>query len=177
MMVVTAVVGLSFAGIARADEPAKEAPKGQSIDFRKLKEWMPTELNGLKRSECNGERNKVGEISISQCSATFKKDDNDGSPRIQVQVMDYSNLDMAKGLSAAWTLTEIDKESDDGFEKTVKVKGSPGFLRWQKEAKHGEVQLLVKDRYIVTVQTDNVPSEQVIKVAEALALDKLGELK
>lgn len=177
------LAGLIFADVARAaDEPAKRddaaAPaKAQSIDFRKLKEWMPTELNGLKRTECNGERNKINDMSITQCSATFKKEDKEGAPEIQVQIIDYSNAEFAKGLSAAWTAVEIDKESDDGFEKTLKVKGQPAMLRWQKENKHGEVQVLVGSRYIVTVTTENLPAEQVSKVAEGLALDKLADLK
>lgn len=178
-MMLAAVVFAGMAGATRAQEKKDDAaaPKTESVDFRKLKELMPAELNGLKRSSCNGEKNKIGEISISQVTASFKKDDNDGSPRIEVQVMDYSNWDMAKGLAAAWTAVEIDKDSDDGFEKTVKVKDNPGFLTWQKDGKHGQVQMLVGKRYIVTVQTDNIPSDQVIKVAEALPLDKLAALK
>jgi hypothetical protein len=173
------VVGVGVAGVARADEPAKteEAAKGQSIDFRKIKEWMPAELNGLKRSECNGERNKVGEMSVTQVTAEFKKGDDEGSPHIQVQVLDYNNLEFSKAAAAAWTLIEVDKESDGGFEKTLKIKGSPALLKWEKEQKHGNVSILVGGRYIVTVNTDNVPSEQVIKVAEGLALEKLAELK
>jgi hypothetical protein len=166
----------AFLGVARAEDK-KEAPKADSIDFHKLKDLMPAELNGLKRSECNGERNRIGEMSISQVTATYKKGDDDGAPKIEVQVIDYSNLEMAKGMAAAWTTIEIDKESDSGFEKTVKVASNPGFLTWQKEGKHGQVQLLVGSRYVVSVQTDNIPSEQVIKVAEALPLDKLAALK
>ena len=70
-----------------------------------------------------------------------------------------------------------DKESDDGFQKTIKVAGNPGFETWKKDGKHGEVQLLVGKRFIVTVQTYNLPVEQVIKVVEALPLDKLAALK
>src|SRR5205085_1673362 len=124
------------------------------IDFRKIKEIIPTELNGLKRSECNGEKNKIGEISISQVNATFKKGEGENNPQIQLTVIDYSNTEMAKGLSAAWTTVEIDKESDDGFEKTIKVKNNPGFLTWQKDGKHGQLQLLVGQRLLVTMQTE-----------------------
>jgi hypothetical protein len=138
---------------------------------------MPAELNGLKRSECKGEKNKVAEMSISQVTAKFKKGDEDGAPEIEVQVIDYSNVQMAEGLSAAWTALEIDKESDSGFEKTVKVAGNPGFLTWKKDDKHGQLQLLVGKRFILSLQTHNLPLEQVLKIAEALALDKLAALK
>jgi len=173
------IVGL--VGLVRAEDNADgkkaDAPKTEAVDFRKLKELVPAELSGMKRSSCNGERNKVGEMSISQVTASFKKDDNDGSPKVELTVIDYSNLEMAKGMAAAWTTIEIDKDSDDGFEKTVKVKGNPGFFTWRKDGKRGEVQLMVGQRYIMTVQTDNIASDDVIKTVEALPLDKLAALK
>ena len=171
-----ALVLAGFIGMARAEDQ-KEAPKTESVDFRKLKELMPAELKGFKRSEISGEKNKVAEMSISQVTAKFKGGHADDSPRIEVQIMDYSSLEMAQGLSAAWTTLEIDKESDDGFEKTIKVAGNPGMETWRKEGKRGEVQLLVGKRYILSVQTYNVPADQVIKVVEALPLDKLAALK
>jgi hypothetical protein len=170
------VLAAGLIGVGRAED-RKDAPKTEAVDFRKLKELMPAELNGLKRTECNGERNKIGDLSISQVTATYKKGDDDGAPRIEVQVMDYSNIEMAKGMATAWSTVEIDKESDSGFEKTIKIKDNPGFLTWQKDGKHGQVQLLVGGRYVVNVQTDNIASEQVVKVAEGLPLDKLAALK
>jgi hypothetical protein len=170
------LLAVGVIGVARAEDK-KEAPKTETVDFRKLKEIMPTELNGLKRSECNGERNKIGELSISQVNATFKKGDDEKAPKVDVQVIDYSNPEMAKGMSAAWSTVEIDKESDDGFEKTVKIKGNPGFLSWQKNGNHGQVNMLVGGRYVVSMSTENVASGDVIKMAEALPLDKLAALK
>jgi hypothetical protein len=170
-----ALVLASLVGIVRADD--KDAPKTDAVDFRKLKELMPAELNGLKRSDISGEKNKAGNMSISHMTAKFKGGDANDSPVIQVEILDYSNMEMAKGLSAAWTALEIDKESDAGFDKTIKVAGNPGLETWRKEPKHGEVQLLVGQRYIVSVKTDNIPAEQVIKVVEALPLDKLAALK
>jgi hypothetical protein len=181
----TAVAALTLSiGFAAAVPPAraedkKDAPKAaESVDFRKLKELMPAELGGLKRTSNNGEKNKIGELSITQVSANYGKDDDEGkAPRIEVQVIDYSSTQMAQGLAAAWTLAEIDKESDDGFEKTQKFAGQPGRISWQKEGKHGEVQVLVGGRYVVTVNTYNVASDQLAKIAEALPLAKIAELK
>ena len=171
-----ALIVAGLIGLVRADDK-EAAPKADAVDFRKLKELMPAELTGMKRTECSGEKTKAGEMSFSHVTAQFKKGDGDDAPHAEVQVMDYSSAEMAQGFSAAWTAIEIDKESDDGFEKTIKVAGNPGFETWKKDGKHGEVQLLVGKRFIVTVQTYNLPAEQVIKVVEALPLDKLAALK
>jgi hypothetical protein len=77
----------------------------------------------------------------------------------------------------AWTMTEIDKESDTGYEKTIKVKGNPGLETWEKEGKHGRVQLLVGSRFILNVDTRNIDSAQVLKVVESMPLDKIAALK
>jgi hypothetical protein len=171
-----ALLLVGLIGVVRADDK-DAAPKADSVDFRKLKEVMPAELAGMKRTECSGEKTKAGTMSISQATAQFKKGDADDAPHAEVQIIDYSSLEMAQGLSAAWTAIEIDKESDTGFEKTIKVAGNPGFETWTKEGKHAQVQLLVGKRFIVSVQTYNIPAEQVLKTIESLPLDKIAALK
>jgi hypothetical protein len=181
---VAALVIAGLAGFARAqdDKAAKpaETPKASAIDFRKLKELMPAELEGLKRTESTGEKNAFGAFSMSTAKAHFKKSkdqDDEKEPSINIELIDYGGAEMAKGLAMAWTMAEIDKDSDSGYEKTVKVKGNPAMETWEKEGKRGRVQILVAGRYIVTVETQNIPSEKVLKVAESFPLDKLAALK
>ncbi len=176
-----ALVGFVAGGAARAeDKKPAEAPKAVSVDFRKLKEVLPAELNGLKRTEHTGEKNAFGGMSVSTAKAEYKKNkdqDDEKEPSINVEVVDYGGVELAKGLAMAWTMAEIDKESDGGYEKTVKIKGNPGMETWHKENKNGHVQVLVGNRFILTVDTTNIPSEQVLKIVEALPLDKLAALK
>jgi hypothetical protein len=178
---VAALVWAGLAGFVRADDkPAGDAPKPQAIDFRKLKEVLPTELNGLKRTEASGEKNGFGGMSVSTAKGEYKKakdQDDEKEPSISVELLDYGGVDMAKGLAMAWTMTEIDKESDTGYEKTIKVKGNPGLETWEKEGKHGHVQLLVGSRFILNVDTRNIDSAQVLKVVESMPLDKIAALK
>jgi hypothetical protein len=176
------IVGL--VGLVRAEDNADgkkaDAPKTEAVDFRKLKELMPAELDGLKRTENNGEKNALGAFSMSQAKAQYKKSkdqDDEKEPSIGVELIDYGGVEMAKGLAMAWTMAEIDKESDNGYEKTVKVKGNPGMETWEKEGKRGRVQILVGSRFILTLETQNIASEKVIKIAESLPLDKIAALK
>jgi hypothetical protein len=175
---------VALAGFVRADDkkddqPA-QAPKAAAVDFRKLKEVLPAELNGLKRIEHTGEKYAFGGMSVSTAKAEYKKNkdqDDEKEPSISVEIMDYGGVEIAKGLAMAWTMAEIDKESDNGYEKTVKIKGNPGMETWEKEGKHGHMQVLVGSRFILTVDTRNIPSEQLTKVVEALPLDKMAALK
>lgn len=181
LTVAAVMAALSFvpAAIAADEKENKEAPKTEAIDFRKLKELLPEELGGLKRKEATGEKNKLGEISISQARGAYQKGDEDNAPRITVEIQDFGGMgnQAAMGMATAWTMAEIDKETDDGYEKTVKVAGNAGFETWNKNDKHGQVQLIVAKRFIVTVQTDNLPAGECKKLAEKLPLDKLAALK
>ena len=178
-LVSVGVVAAAATNVARAEDP-KPAKAASTVDFRKLKELMPAELNGLKRTEHNGEKNAFGTVSVSTAKAEYRKNkdqDDEKEPSISIEVVDYGGIEMAKGLAMAWTMAEIDKESDEGYEKTVKVKGHPGMETWHKEGKNGNVQVLVGNRYILTVDTTNIPSEQVLKIVESFPLDKLAALK
>lgn len=181
---VAALVIAGLAGFARAqdDKSAKpaDAPKTVAVDFRKLKELMPAELEGLKRTENSGEKNSFGAVSMSTAKAQYKKSkdqDDEKEPSINLELIDYGGVEMAKGLAMAWTMAEIDKDSDSGYEKTVKVKGNPGMETWEKEAKRGRVQVLIANRFILTLETTNLPSDKLIKITESLPLDKIAALK
>jgi hypothetical protein len=179
---VAALVWAGLAGFVRADDKpaAADAPKPQAIDFRKLKEVLPAELNGLKRTEASGEKNGFGGMSVSTAKGEYKKakdQDDEKEPSISVEILDYGGVEVAKGLAMGWTMAEIDKESDSGYEKTVKVKGNPGLETWEKEGTHGPVQLLVGSRFFLNVDTRTIDSAQVLKVVESMPLDKLAALK
>lgn len=180
------VLATGFAGVGRvgyAEDKKEEAPAARdAIDFRKLKEVMPAELGGIKRTAIEGEKNKIGEMSISHAKATYRKGDDDGkAPKIEIEVMDYGGVAGAQmgAASAMWANLDIDKESDDGYEKTTKVgEGKhPAFEKYEKENKHGQMSIWVGKRYILTVSTDNLTAAEMVKVANELPLGKLADLK
>src|SRR5688500_2483178 len=115
-------VPLVFAAEPPADKPAD---KPQPIDYKKLKELMPEELLGQRRTKLEGEKISIGEFIISQASGRFGDDSKEGALNFEVQFIDYS---AAKGMAeamAAWRNMEIDKEGDDGFERTRKIQDQP----------------------------------------------------
>lgn len=187
------IAAVTLAADARArqdsDQPAKkdEAPKKvQTVDFRKLKELMPAELAGIKRTNVEGQKVAAGGFSMSTASATYEKkpaenadadkDADNAAPQVRVEVMDYGDKQAAEGL-AAWASTEIDQESDTGYTRTVKIGAHPAMETWDKDSKTGTLQVYVGKRFILTVTTNNLPSEQLQKIGKALPLDKLAALK
>jgi hypothetical protein len=158
--------------------PASQPAKVQPIDFRKLKELMPAELAGIKRSNNEGQKTSLGEFQFSQASATYEKADaGEKDPHVTVEIMDYGAAPGMGQIAAAWQQLDIDKESDGGYEKTTKVKGNPAYETYTNESKSGQVQVWVGNRFYVNVNTTNLSGEELKKLVESLPLEKLAQLK
>jgi hypothetical protein len=68
----------------------------------------------------------------------------------------------------------IDKETETGYEKSVKVAGFPGLEKFNTEGKNGELTIVANKRYIVEIEGRDVPDAKVLtQVAEAMSLSKL----
>lgn len=165
--------------IVRADDaPATQAANAGPVDFRKLKEWLPAELAGIKRSDASGERTQLGEFRISTASGTYEKSgEEENPPSIRVEVMDYAGASGLGEAVSAWKALEVDRESDSGYERTTKIAGFPAYEQYETESKHGQLQVWVGNRFSVTVTSDNVPVEHFRKLGEQLRFSALGELR
>ena len=152
------------------------APAGP-IDFKKLKEMLPETLAGVKRTEATGEKTAFGEMKFSQARAIYAKDaEKADAPRLELQIIDYgTNKKMIEGL-AMWTKTEIDTESDDGYQKSTKVKDQPAMEQYQIQSKTGTLLLVVGERFFVTITTMNIPAEQFKKIGDELKIKELAAL-
>ncbi|CAN5615918.1 hypothetical protein BH09PLA1_BH09PLA1_31200 [soil metagenome] len=161
-----------------AQQPDAATKPTEPVDFRKLKEALPAELLSIKRTEASGEKNSMGGFKISQARGTYTQDaDAENAPRIEVTITDYSGTQGIAGAMAAWAQNEIDRESDSGYERTTKVGDYPAYETYQNESKAGQFQVFVDGRFIIQVDTTNVPAEQLKKLGEELHLEKLAALK
>jgi hypothetical protein len=203
-----ALLAFGAVSVVRAEEesaPKKEKAKAQPIDFRKLKDWTPAELGGIKRTSVEGQKTKIGDFTLSMATAEYDKaaaaaeaekeegtkdrekagdggssDEGDaepaGSPRMTLAVQDYAGSPEIAG-AVAWSEIEIDQEGDDGYVRTTKIAGYPAFEQFQTAGKTGSLQVYVADRYIVTLNTSDVPADDFKKLGEKLPLKKLAGLK
>jgi hypothetical protein len=148
------------------------------VDYKKLKEQLPETLGGIKRTEASGQKTGLGDFKVSQAHGTYVKDkEKDDSPRIELQIQDFGgNKQMIEGLSY-WTKLEMDKEGDDGFQKTLKIQDYPAMQEYRNEGKSGTLTLLVGERFFVTVNTTNLTADEFKKLGDELKLKDLAALK
>ena len=168
---------------ANSDDPAaqtrqalKETNQGkdiQPVEMEALKGLLPADLAGMKRTDASAEHNQMMGFDMATAKAEYQAEDSS----IQITIVDYGNLSgsMKMGL-AGWSMTQYSRETDTGYEKTMTYKGYKGMEKYDKETKSGSVQLFVKDRFMVTVEGNQITMDALKNATDKVDLKKLESL-
>ncbi len=159
-----------------ADKAKEMQEKGpvDPVDFRKLKEMLPSSAGGMERTEATGEKNGTMGFSLSQAEGKYEKDD----ANMEVNIVDTGGVGgMAMMGMAAWAMAEVDKETATGYEKTTTIDGHKAYEKYDNEGKDGELNVLVGNRFIVTVKGRNVSMDQMKDTLDDIDLSKLAKME
>ena len=72
---------------------------------------------------------------------------------------------------------DVDRESDDGYEKTSTFGGYKSREKYNKSGKSGEMSVLVGDRFVVEVDGNNVDMNTIKTALSKVDLGKLNSMK
>lgn len=164
-----------LAGGASAAAGAVGSGSYDPVDFRKLKEVLPTELAGFEKGDGEGSKNNAFGISVSEAKQSFRS--ADGSKSVRFEIVDPGSLAGPFALAHVWLNIEVDKESNDGYEKTSTVNGRRVHEKWSKGSKRAEVQTVVGKRFLVEVETKGLEMNEVKALVNKLDLAKLESLR
>ncbi len=159
-----------------ADKAKEMQEKGpvDPVDFRKLKEMLPASAAGMERTEATGEKNGAMGFSLSQAEGKYEKDD----ASMEVNIVDTGGVGgMAMMGMAAWAMAEVDKETATGYEKTTRIDGNKAYEKYDNERKDGELNVIIGDRFIVSVKGRNVSMDQMKDTLNDLDLSKLAKME
>lgn len=135
-------------GMKNFTDMMKKGSKVEAIDFRKLKELLPEELDGMIRTNAKGEKTNAMGVNISQSEGKYETED--GKQNIKISIIDFGSMKGLTGMALfAWTMADIDKETDDGYEKTTEFKGYKAFEKYNTTNKSGDLEVLVGERFMV----------------------------
>ncbi|QDK83720.1 transposase [Spirosoma sp. KCTC 42546] len=157
----------------QAEELGKKGPVA-TVDFRTLKELLPADADGLPRKEATGEKNGAAGFTVSTAEGKYANED--GSETIELSLIDGGGSAMMMGL-AAWSMLEIDKETENGYEKTTKIGDNKAYEKYDNANKDGEIAVLVNKRFIVSIKGRGVSMDKIKAALEDVDLDKLADLK
>jgi hypothetical protein len=168
--------------VRKALADANAGKEIKAVAGKDLKALLPETIGASKRSGVESQNIKQMGMDISTTRANYEAEPPaDGSdavkPGFNVEIMDLGNLSgtMAMGF-AGWAMTEYDKETETGYEKTTKHKGFPAMEKYDSESKCGELHVYVAKRFVVQVSGHDATIEEIRAVTDAIDVAKLEAL-
>lgn len=145
----------------------------KAVAYESLNDLVP-EVSGWERTAPKGKTNSAMGMSVSSTEANYTQ----GEQRITLEITDTALSPLVLMPFTIMTKAGFEERSDDGYKKAVSIGAYPGYEEWDKSSKHGEVTMIVADRFVVHGEGRNVPSTDVVKqLVQAVNAAKLGALK
>ncbi len=155
---------------------AATGKKVDPVDFRALKALLPESLPGMKRTKAEGEKAAAMGIHVSKAEGNYQAEG--GGSDIEITISDMGTLTGLTAMAAyGWAMTEIDRESESGYEKTTTIGGHKAHEKFDKEGQRGEIDVLVANRFIVEVKGNGIPMDTVKGALSKIDLGKLDAMK
>jgi hypothetical protein len=144
----------------------------EPVSFREL-QGIFVPLDGWEMGKPTGEKITVP-FAYSQAKVKYRKDDQE----IEATVTDSGLNQLMLAPFSLFLTSGYEKETENGYEKSAKVAGYPGWEEWNSKSKDGEVNAVVNKRFIVKFEGDGLEDIKVLhQLAEASNLTKLASLK
>ena len=167
----TANMGDALAAAMGAATGGKQV---ETVDYKVLKEMLPEEVGGMRRTEATGEKTSAMGMQVSSANGRYQSDH--GS--MTIKITDIGSMTGLAGMAAyAWAATEVDRESDTGYEKTSSFNGYKSHEKWDKSSKSGEISVLVGNRFVAEVDGNGVEMDALKDALNKVNLKKLDSMK
>jgi hypothetical protein len=168
-------MGAAMNALGAAMGAANGGKKVETVDYKVLKDMLPESIGNMKRTEATGERTAAMGMQISNAEGRYSGDDG---ASITVKLTDIGSMTGLAGMAAyAWAATDIDRESDTGYEKTSTYNGFKSHEKWDKSSKSGDISVLVGSRFVADVSGYNVEMDALKDALNKLDLKKLDGMK
>lgn len=134
-------------GMATALSTGADGKVVEPVAFQTLQTHLP-KVSGWEMSEPKGERMTMP-VPFSQIETRYKN----GEQRIDAKIVDTG---FAKLLLSPWGMmlaSGYSRETSNGYEKATQVAGNPAIEKWNSKSQRGEIDVLVGNRYMVTLES------------------------
>jgi hypothetical protein len=162
------VLGAVLGGAAAGGSVAESLPTDT------IKQFLPETLAGLPRRSVSAERNQAVGMQISEGKARYAAEG--GGPELSLEITDLGG---ARGVMmlAAWANIESEKQTDDGYEKTLKLDGRMVQEQWNSRDSSGEFSMVLAERFIAKVSGRDTSMDQIKAAFGQLDLKGLEALR
>ncbi|MBM3780498.1 MAG: hypothetical protein FJW29_02315 [Acidobacteria bacterium] len=148
---------------------------GKTVDpvsFQSLEALLPS-LSGWERDTPRSER-MTSPVAYAQTEAHYSR----GDASLDITITDSGFAQAVLAPFSMMAMMGMNRESREGYEKGVTLKGQPGFEEWRNENRDGELTLLVGKRFLVAVKGSQLPGAGTLQdAARAIDFGKLAALQ
>jgi hypothetical protein len=142
------------------------------VSFRDLQTAFG-DLKGWEKGKPTGER-MTAPVAFSEASVTYRQ----GDASIDAKIVDSGFNQILMAPFTMFLSAGYEKETEDGYEKSVKVGEHPGWEKWNSQGKDGELNAVVAKRFLLTLEGNGIESTKVLyDLAQATDLAKLAGMK
>jgi hypothetical protein len=142
------------------------------VSFHDMQALFP-DVAGWEKGKPTGER-MSSPFKYSQAEVEYSK----GDSRVALKMVDSGFNQLLLTPYAMFLATGYEKESSDGYEKSTKVNGEPGWEKWDSSGKSGELNALVGKRFLVMLEGRQIDDTKALyDLAGKIDLAKLAALK
>jgi hypothetical protein len=147
-----------------------------AVDPERLRDLLPDEIDGLARVDLQASRN--GAMGMVFTAATGRYEGSDRR-MMTVALSDLGGLGGLGPLSgAAWALSEYDRTTSTGYERTTRFEG---FKAMESQSSEGgrmraELNIIIDDRFVVQIKGRGVDVDALKAAARTIGLRRLAAL-
>ena len=122
-----------------------------------------------------GSTEDVGGFRITNVHRDYHKGQADKTPTAAISILDsVANPDYVNATTAAWN---NNNETSEGYGKSVKIDGNPGFEAFEKEGKHSTLWVMIANRYFVQIELQEQDPKDLQEWVKRVDLKKLAAIK
>ena len=142
------------------------------VSFKELQTLLP-DMGGWERTKPTGER-MTSPVNYAEASVTFQK----GDAHIEEKIVDSAFNQLLVAPFSMFLTMGYEKETDEGYEKALKVNDFPGWEKWNSKDRDGELNAIVNKRFIVQIEGRNIDDPKLLHAAmNQTNLKKLAAMK
>lgn len=147
----------------------KDGKEVEIINFRELKKLMPESISGMNRTSAEGQTTGFGGMKVSVAEAEYRE----GNQRLDLTITDTGGLGAALMGMAFWSNLEVDKETDNGFERTTEINGNKAYMKYDRKSEKSEIAVIYNNRFLVVADGRGIDFDDLQEIVEDLDVDDL----
>lgn len=141
----------------------------EPVELDALKAVLPRRLLGMERTEYSANKTGAFGFNVSVVTATYEE----GDAHLEVVITDAGRFTQVISGLADWTNVEIDKENQDGYERTTTIEGYQAYEKYNRPRRSGELSLIIDNRFVIAIEGKQIDERDFRRIVRRLDLDEL----